>query len=257
MKIISKKFFNNLAGAWIFYTIFPELPIIKPRFRNIAQFAPLIGIIIGIIQSLIFIILSNNNWPISSSIVLCILSGFLITGGLHTDGLMDTVDGIFAGQKKILKAMKDSSVGSFGVQAIIIIILIQFASLLKIHDEIITVLPVCLFWGRFSTLFFIDRFKYISFKTKSISHKKYWRGFKRESTISILLLFLIIINYFFYDKTPLEITKYLLIMIFGLFLSYKIPNVLGSKVGGFNGDTCGASVLFVETSMMFIYAIVL
>ena len=44
-------------------------------------------------------------------------SGYLITGGLHIDGLMDTFDGIFAGKKKRLKAMKDSKVGSFGVQA--------------------------------------------------------------------------------------------------------------------------------------------
>jgi len=64
-------------------------------------------------------------------------SGYLITGGLHLDGLMDTFDGIFAGKKKRLKAMKDSKVGSFGVQSLVFITLIQIACILKIQNQII------------------------------------------------------------------------------------------------------------------------
>jgi len=96
-------------------------------------------------------------------------SGYLITGGLHLDGLMDTFDGIFAGKKRRLKAMKDSKVGSFGVQALVFITLIQIACILKIQNQIIFVLPICLFWGRFSNLFFIEKFEYISYKKKSFS----------------------------------------------------------------------------------------
>ena len=96
----------------------------------------MLGIFVGYIQSLIFIILKNNSWPIFSSASLCIASGFLITGGLHLDGLMDTFDGLFAGKDKFIKAMKDSRVGAFGVQAIILITLIQLASLIKIEDKI-------------------------------------------------------------------------------------------------------------------------
>ena len=46
---------------------------------------------------------------------------------------MDTFDGIFAGKKKRLKAMKDSKVGSFGVQSLVFITLIQIACILKIQ----------------------------------------------------------------------------------------------------------------------------
>jgi len=97
-------------------------------------------------------------------------AGYLITGGLHLDGLMDTFDGIFAGKKKRLKAMKDSKVGSFGVQSLVFITLIQIGCILKIQNQIIIVLPICLFWGRFSNLFFIEKFKYKSYKKRSISH---------------------------------------------------------------------------------------
>jgi len=105
-----------LAGSWIFYTTFPKIPLINPEFKNIAQFAPPLGFFIGTIQSYIFLFLRTNSWSIYASTLICLASGYLITGGLHLDGLMDTFDGIFAGKQKRLKAMKDSKVGSFGVQ---------------------------------------------------------------------------------------------------------------------------------------------
>ncbi len=153
---------------------------------------------------------------------------------------MDTFDGIFAGKKKRLKAMKDSKVGSFGVQSLVFITLIQIACILKIQNLIIFVLPICLFWGRFSNLFFIDKFKYISYKKKSISHKKFWNGFKKESLISIIFL-LIFIAYMFFSITSQGILiKFLILILIGIFLSYSIPRILGQKIGGFNGDACGA-----------------
>ncbi len=246
-----------MAGSWIFYTTFPKIPLINPEFKNIAQFAPPLGFLIGTIQSYIFLFLRTNSWSIYASALICLASGYLITGGLHVDGLMDTFDGIFAGKKKRLKAMKDSKVGSFGVQVLVFITLIQIACILKIQTLIIFVLPICLFWGRFSNLFFIEKFKYMSYKKKSISHKKFWNGFKKESLISIIFL-LTFISYQFVSITSKELLiKFLILILIGIFLSYFIPNKLGNKIGGFNGDACGASVVLVETAMLFMHAILL
>ena len=252
-----KKFFNNFAGAWIFYTTFPKVPFISPEFKNIAQFAPIIGLIIGILQILLFYIFFSNSWSIQSSILICLAAGYFFTGGLHIDGLMDTIDGIYAGPKKMYKAMKDSRVGSFGVQVLLLISLIQFASLLQLQDKIIYVLPICLFWGRFSSLIYINNFKYITYKKKSISHKKKWRGFLYESFLSIfiiLLMFSLLIKLNIFSIYPL---KTISLFLTSLFYCFIIPNLLGNKVKGFNGDTCGASVVLVETITMFTFAIIL
>jgi len=246
-----------LAGSWIFYTTFPKIPLINPEFKNIAQFAPPLGFFIGMIQSYIFIFFRANSWSIYSSALICLASGYLITGGLHVDGLMDTFDGIFAGKKKLLKAMKDSKVGSFGVQALFFITLIQIACILKIQGQIIFVLPICLFWGRFSNLFFIEKFKYISYKKKSISHKKFWNGFKKESLVSIIFLLIFIAYQIASITSGAILIKFLFLTLIGIIFSYFIPDILGNKIGGFNGDACGASVVLVETAMLFMHAILL
>ena len=257
MKLIKKNLLNDFAGAWIFFTIFPKLPLINPRFKNIAQYAPFLGIFIGFIQSLIFICLKNNSWPIFASASICIASGFLITGGLHIDGLMDTFDGLYAGKDKFIKAMKDSRVGAFGVQAIILITLIQLASLMKIDDKIFQVLPICLFWGRVSTLIYIDKFKYFNYKRKSFSHQKYWRGLNKESRLSSLILLLLVSYNLIFSDTYSLIFKRLLLLLIGFFCAWRIPMSLGYKTGGVNGDTCGASIVLTETVILFIYAIAL
>ena len=233
------------------------MPFISPKFKNIAQFAPILGFFIGLIQSLIYLLLRNNSWSVYASVSLCLASGYLITGGLHLDGLMDTFDGIFAGKNKCLKAMKDSQVGAFGVQSLFFITLIQIACLIKVQNLIIIILPICLFWGRFSTLIYIDKFKYITLETKSISHKKYWNGFKKESLVSLIFICIFVIYYLTVNNPVQFIIQKTFLLFIGFFISYLIPKILGSKIGGFTGDACGASVVLVETTMLFIHAVLL
>ena len=233
------------------------MPFISPKFKNIAQFAPILGFFIGLIQSLIYLLLRNNSWSVYASVSICLASGYLITGGLHLDGLMDTFDGIFAGKNKCLKAMKDSQVGAFGVQSLFFITLIQIACLIKVQNQIIMILPICLFWGRFSTLIYIDKFKYITLETKSISHKKYWNGFKKESFVSLIFICIFVIYYLTVNNPVQFIIQKTFLLFIGFFISYLIPKILGSKIGGFTGDTCGASVVLVETTMLFIHAVLL
>ena len=180
-----------------------------------------------------------------------------MTGGLHIDGLMDTFDGLYAGKDKFIKAIKDSRVGAFGVQAIIVIVLIQLAALTKLEDEIFHVMPICLFWGRISTLIYIDKFKYFNYKRKSFSHQQYWRGLKKESQLSILIfIFLGSYNLIISDSYIFLLKRFLLLLI-GLCCAWRIPMFLGHKTGGVNGDTCGASIVLTETIMLIIYAIAL
>ena len=118
---------RDLAGAWIFYTVLPGLPWLKPRFERIARFAPLIGILIGLLQAGVWLLLAHMGWSKEPLALLTIGIGLWMTGGLHLDGLMDTADGLAAGKDRCLEAMRDSRVGSSGVQALTLVLLIQLS----------------------------------------------------------------------------------------------------------------------------------
>ena len=66
--------------------------------------------------------------------LIIVVSEFLLTGGLHADGLMDTSDGLFSGRERErkLEIMKDSRVGSFGVVAFVFVTLLKWQLLAAI-----------------------------------------------------------------------------------------------------------------------------
>ena len=55
---------------------------------------PYVGLIIGLILALLYGVLSPFI-PIMPLMLIIVVSEFLLTGGLHADGLMDTSDGLF------------------------------------------------------------------------------------------------------------------------------------------------------------------
>jgi len=99
--------------------------------RSMAWF-PLVGLIPG---ALGFAIASLSPRPLPASVAafLALLAGVVITGGLHLDGLADWADGL-AGRspEEILRIMKDTQVGAFGVSALALLLLGKYAAMLSI-----------------------------------------------------------------------------------------------------------------------------
>ena len=256
--LIFKNWLNDLAGAWLFYTILPKWPLIKPRFKRIARFAPLIGIFIGFFQSFSWLLLRYFNWPYISGGLISIAISIFITGGLHIDGLMDTADGIGAGPSKRMQAMKDSRVGAIGVQSLVIILILQISAIIKLGSYAPFAFPLAAFWGRISQIFAIENYEYM-FKIESDSiHKKYWEGISNEIKPSLMIIVLGII--FFLSSTNFNISNSLLlisIILSGLISSISIPYFLSKSLGGQNGDSYGAGLVITETTNLLILSIIL
>lgn len=67
--------------------------------------------------------------PIAAGLVLA--SQILVTGALHEDGLADSADGLWGGQTRArrLEIMKDSRIGTYGVLALGLSLLLRWAAL--------------------------------------------------------------------------------------------------------------------------------
>ncbi len=236
----------------------PQWPLIKPRFKRIARFSPFIGILIGLLQSFSWHILRFFNWPNISAALVSIVISILITGGLHIDGLMDTADGIGAGQTKRIKAMKDSRVGAIGVQSLAIILILQIAAIIKLDLYAPIAFPLAAFWGRISQIFAIGSYKYLIKKESKSIHKKHWKGISSEIKPALLMICFGII--FFLYSTNLHISN-ILLLIYCLFTGFTtsilIPFFINKSLGGQNGDSYGAGLVITETTNLLLLSIIL
>jgi adenosylcobinamide-GDP ribazoletransferase len=98
-----------------------NLSVTREDLSKSVIYFPIVGYIIGIILAL-FYKFSIFYFDKIIIVFLVVIIEIVITGGLHIDGLSDTVDGIYSGRekKKIIEIMKDPNVGTFGVLSIII-----------------------------------------------------------------------------------------------------------------------------------------
>lgn len=124
------KYIKNFLLMLQFLTRIPiniNLPCEQEDFGRGAAFLPLVGLIIGLFQWCVYYLLIKIL-PVNITAVFIVLSGILITGGLHVDGFGDTCDGFFAfkGKDKIVEIMKDSRIGTYACIGIVFDIMIKF-----------------------------------------------------------------------------------------------------------------------------------
>lgn len=122
-----------------FLTAVP-LPVSVPAgVRELGRsliFFPLVGALLGIALAVVDALLLRVL-PVAVSTALVLIVWTLLTGGLHLDGLMDTCDGLFGGRtrERRLEIMRDSRVGSYGVLAGALQLLLKYAALISLPME--------------------------------------------------------------------------------------------------------------------------
>lgn len=112
-----------------------QIEIEEDDFGKGVVFFPLVGLIIGAVSGSIYYVFSRFSYGLVP-IIFSMLSGVLITGALHIDGLADTCDGIFSARNKerMLEIMRDSRIGTNGAIAIIFDFMLRIA-ILNLFNE--------------------------------------------------------------------------------------------------------------------------
>ncbi|QIG50024.1 adenosylcobinamide-GDP ribazoletransferase [Nordella sp. HKS 07] len=92
---------------------------------------PLAGALIGAVAGLLLAGLAALGLPDLAAAGLMLAIMALLTGGLHEDGLADTADGFGGGRdlERKLAIMRDSHIGTYGVLALVLGLLVKSASL--------------------------------------------------------------------------------------------------------------------------------
>ncbi|QRN86683.1 adenosylcobinamide-GDP ribazoletransferase [Clostridia bacterium] len=221
-------------------TFYTRMPIPKNMvldtidFEKSLGYVPIVGLLIGLVMYGMGYLFTRFSTSISS--VLLVIVYLFVTGGLHIDGLADTLDAFGSNRprEKMLEIMKDSHVGSFGVLGIVM----WFASLAVLLGEVplfaLLLFPLV---GRNAALLVASTNNYarksglgsIFVEAAKMSH------FMWGTVLYMLVLFLL---YGFELTALLLFTAYLLSMI----VIFILLSSMGKKLGGVTGDLIGFAI---------------
>ena len=142
--------------------LFITIEMDNKDFGRSSRFFPLVGLVIGTILALAYYF---ANWffpPLVLGALILILE-IIITGGIHFDGFIDTMDGILSARprERVFEIMKDSRVGAHGVTALLCLVLLKFSLLVSLSSSyilfILLLMPVL---GRWAMVFCLAFFPY-------------------------------------------------------------------------------------------------
>lgn len=114
-----KNLFESIIIAFSMYSKIP-MPKVEWNDKNMKYtmcFFPVIGIVIGVCVQIIGTLLIKSTFGSLFFSVIMTLLPIMITGGIHLDGFLDTMDALssWGDKEKKLQILKDSNSGAFAI----------------------------------------------------------------------------------------------------------------------------------------------
>ena len=144
-----------ISSCIIAFAMYSKIPMPKTdwsekNMRYVMCFFPLVGVILGVLQQLVFTAAQQlSPGSLMEAVVLALLP-VLVTGGIHMDGLMDTCDarGSWGDQEKKLAILKDSHTGAFAILGCCLYLMFWTAAWSEIRTETIRAASWCFVYSR-------------------------------------------------------------------------------------------------------------
>lgn len=237
-----------------FFTTIPikgiQVPLDRESLRRSVQLFPLLGLLQGLLFSLLAYIL--YTWTSLSPLVLTLvlwLFPILFTGGLHLDGWIDSSDAYFSyrDKKRRIEILADPAVGAFGLLSVIVLLVLRFVFLYEIVKKLVPASFVLFllvpFFSRVSMNMFITFIP-------PLKDEGLGRMFHQASHPNILLYnggFILLLYLFLYLYEPSLLIVGLLFFLAMLLAYLVIKRKIVTAFGGINGDLAGGATEGMET----------
>jgi adenosylcobinamide-GDP ribazoletransferase len=221
-------------------TFYTRVPVPKNMvldtidFEKSLGYVPVVGLLIGAVMYLMGWLFTGLLSSVSA--VLLVFVYLFITGGLHIDGLADTLDAFGSNRprEKMLEIMKDSHVGAFGVLAIVMLLLSQTVLLSVVPLGSLLLFPLV---GRNAALLVASTNEYArpsglgSIFVNAASKVHFLWG-------SALYLLVTMLMFGMAWTTLMLLIAYLICMI----KVYWLLSSMSRKLGGVTGDLIGFAI---------------
>ncbi|MBW4935296.1 adenosylcobinamide-GDP ribazoletransferase [Marinobacter sp. F4206] len=206
---------------------------------------PLVGLVLGCLYAATYGALTLAFSP-TVSVILVVSLHLFVTGAFHEDGLADSVDALGGGYsvERRLAIMKDSRIGTYGTVALVMSLGLKVALLLD-ASEIWLAILVAPAIARLAPLLIMWQLPYVTDPDKSRS-KPVADGFSPRR-LGLAAAFTLGIALIAATWVPAAITGALAAVIL---VALCWGNYIRNQLGGYTGDTLGASVVLCELVLL-------
>ena len=179
----------------------------------------------------------------------------ILTGAIHCDGFIDSIDGLFSGREreKILEIMKDSRVGAFGAVSLILLAALEISALIELIQLSICAALASIFVApiisRLAMVVTIGTFPYARPEGMGKAFAKFTT--RRTIIFAALSTILILIPLALVDVKIFVTTSAALLI--SLMFTFYFGNFAIKEIGGVTGDIYGAISLIIELLVPIIF----
>jgi len=188
--------------------------------------------------------LVSGDWA-GGAAATALVAGVLLTRGFHLDGLADWADGFGGGRDRAhtLAIMKDSRVGSFGVLAVLVVLLLKYVALLRLAGTgaLHLIVPVFIV-SRTVPVDLSVRLPYA--RPEGGTAAPFVEGARPFHRTAALLAALVLL-------LALSGWRGWVLLAVGMAASRLLGSWFRRRVGGVTGDLLGAACELVETGLLF------
>ncbi len=222
-----------------------RLPVMSDftRGARAAWAWPLVGVVVALIAGSVGWLALALHIPAPAVAALVIATQIAVIGALHEDGLADTADGLWGGLDAVrrLEIMKDSHIGSYGVLALILALILRWTALTALIGA----------GGLFAPLIAAGALSRVPMallmaalpnaRGSGLSNNF---GAPPRDTVLLAILTALVIGFLAIGWSVLALA------VWGALATAALAQIARAKIGGQTGDILGASQQIVEITAL-------
>ncbi|MDR1487637.1 MAG: adenosylcobinamide-GDP ribazoletransferase [Deltaproteobacteria bacterium] len=253
MQLLSR-ILENLRNSLAFLTLIPigQKKILSDQeFGRLPGYFPLVGLCIGVLTLVLALMIEFVNLPKAVIAIFLVAFQVILTRGFHLDGLADTADALLSHRsiERKLEILKDSHLGTFGVLAIVLDVLLKASLLASLENaqggipaSALLLFPI---WGRLAASVVAATSTYAR-PSPGLGYNMVAHSTNKDLAFAVFTTAFISIWF-----GPLNLLIAAIVALFGAALVW----VWKKALGGVTGDLLGASVELGEIFSLILFSI--
>jgi len=237
---------RSFRSAVAFLTVVPVGAAAGHPVERLGRaYFPAVGALLGLVAGVSFALVATMTTPpiaaVAATAVLAVL-----TGALHLDGVADAADGLFGGKDiaRRLDVMRDPRVGSFGLVAVVLVMLGDVAALASMSPaQAIVALVIAGAISRWALLVTIATLPYVREAGLGVAASGPHRSFDVVigSAIAVTVCLL--------AWRPATVAAVVAVVI-----ALGIREIARRRIGGATGDIYGATAELSQLGVLMVFA---